>query len=84
MKSSEPMIYVKSLLAGLAALIVAALIVCAVLVGYPLLKLFLHRDEGGVGFYMVGPWIHLWPLLIGASIIFAGAFYWSFRRGKAN
>jgi hypothetical protein len=84
MERLRPMIYVKSFLAGLAAVIVAALIVGAVFFGFPLLKLLLHRDEGGIGVIEVGPFVHLWPFPIGASIIFAGAFYWAFRRGRAN
>jgi hypothetical protein len=27
-----------------------------------------------------GPWIPIWPVLIGAFLVFAVAFYWTFKR----
>jgi hypothetical protein len=78
------MIYVRSFLVGVAALIVAALIVLAVFLGAPIMGLLTHRAEGGVGFYVNGPWLNIWAVLIGAPLIFAVAFYWAFRRSKAR
>ena len=82
------MIYVKSFLAGVAALMLTALIVVAVFFGAPIMallrELLTHRDEGGVGFYVAGPWLHLWTILIVAPLIFVAAFYWAFRRSKAR
>jgi hypothetical protein len=78
------MIYVKSFLAGVAALIIAALIVVALFLGAPILESLTHRTEGAVGFYVFGPWLHMWAVVICAPFIFAAAFYWAFRRGKAR
>jgi len=61
------MILVKSLLAGVAALIVYVLLVTFVA--------WLLTPNEGIG------WIPILPILIGAALFFAAAFYWTFRRG---
>jgi hypothetical protein len=81
------MIYVKSFLAGVAALILAAIFIMAALfLTGPILELLPHRDEGGVAFdvYGVGPWLNIWVILVGALLIFAIGFYWAFRRSKVR
>ena len=78
------MIYVKSLLAGVAALIAFALIVGAFFMAGPIVYLMRHQAEGGVGVYENSPFVPLWLILIGAALIFAAAFCWAFRRSKAR
>jgi hypothetical protein len=78
------MIYVKSFLVGVAALIVTALIVGAFFLAAPVMALMKHQAEGGVDFYVNRPFIPAWAILIVAAIIFATAFYWSFKRSKAR
>jgi hypothetical protein len=77
------MIIVKSILAGMAALIMAALIIYALAVGVPRLLELIPRREGGVGVYMVGPY-PMWPVAVGALIVFCGGFYWNFRRARRH
>jgi hypothetical protein len=81
------MIYVKSFLAGVAALILAAvIIIVALFLAGPILELLPHRDEGGVAFdvYGVGSWLNIWVILLGALLIFAAGFYFAFRRSRAR
>jgi H+/Cl- antiporter ClcA len=74
------MIYVKSFLAGVAALIVVALIVGGFFLAGPIVYLMRHQAEGGVGVYENSPWVPLWLIPIGAALIFATASYWAFTR----
>jgi hypothetical protein len=77
------MIYVKSFLAGVVALILAAIItVCALFFGGPILGRLTHPDQGEVGFVVYG--FHPWPVLTTATLIFAAAFYWTFKRNTRN
>jgi H+/Cl- antiporter ClcA len=78
------MIYVKSFLVGVAALIVAVLIVGVFSLASPIVFLMRHQAEGGVGVYENSPWVPLWLIPIGAALIFATAFYCAFRRIKAR
>jgi H+/Cl- antiporter ClcA len=82
------MIYVKSFLAGVAALIIAALITVAAFFAAPIMELLAellaHRDVGIVSFYVNSPFLHIWTLLVGALLIFAAGFYWAFKRSKAR
>ena len=81
------MLYVKSLLAGIATLLLAVVIVIvALFLAGPILELLPHRDQGGVAFdvYGVSPWLNIWVILIGALLIFAAGFYRAFRRNKAR
>jgi hypothetical protein len=77
------MIFVKSTLAGVAALIMAALTIYALAVGVPLILELIPSREGGIGSYIVGPF-PMWPLVVVALLIFSGGFYWSFRRATRN
>ncbi|MGP0072471.1 MAG: hypothetical protein ACLPWF_11135 [Bryobacteraceae bacterium] len=78
------MIYVKSFLIGVAALIVVALVIGAFFLAAPIIGLMSHQAEGGVGIYVLGPFIPAWAILTSAAVIFATAFYWSFKRSKAR
>jgi hypothetical protein len=75
------MIFIKSLLAGLAALIVAISAIYAIAIVVPRVLELMPPGQGGIGVYEVGPF-PLWPLGAGALLTFAGGFYWSFRAGR--
>jgi len=71
-------IYVKSFLAGAAALIVYVLLFVTVLT-----KLILPTPPSlpeGVGYVSNSPWIPAWLILLGALVAVAAAFYWTFRK----
>ncbi len=76
------MIYVKSLLCGLGALILYGLLagaLGAMFLFFTMPKLpDLADGSGFVGASTI--WIPTWPLLGGAVVVFAAVFYWSFRR----
>lgn len=76
------MIYAKSLPAGVAALIVAALIIYALAVGVPLVMELIPSRKGGIGTYVIGPWIPIWSVAVGALLVFSAGFYWTFRRAR--
>jgi hypothetical protein len=79
------MIYVKSLLAGLAALIlIAALIVGALYLAPFVIERLPSSGQGGVGFdvYENGPWVSIWVLAIAPLCVFVGVSYWAFRRAS--
>jgi hypothetical protein len=73
------MIYVKSALAGVAAVIIAALMIYGLAVGVPRILELIPSREGGMGFYSVGPF-PMWPVGVVVLLIFSGGFYWNFRR----
>jgi len=73
------MIFVKSTLAGLAAVIIAALVIYGLGTGVPRILELMPSREGGIGVYSVGPF-PMWPAVIVVLLIFFGGFYWSFRR----
>jgi hypothetical protein len=65
---------------GVAALIITALLlVCALFFLGPILTR-LTRPDQATGFVVYG--IHPWPLLAGALVVFAAAFYWTLRKNK--
>jgi hypothetical protein len=71
---------VKSFLARAAALMLYLLVTGAVvrkLLAPP--KLQPIPDSGG-GFTWGGAWIPIWPIAIGAVLVFAAAFYWILKR----
>ena len=79
------MIYVKSLLAGLAALILTAmLIVGSLYLASFVIERIPSSGQGGVGFdvYENGPWVSIWVLAIAALCIFAAVSYWAFKRAS--
>src|SRR5215472_17092386 len=49
------MVFVKSALAGAAAVIIAALVIYGLAVGVPRILELIPSREGGMGFYSVGP-----------------------------
>ena len=77
------MIFVKSFLAGVAALVMAAFLIYGLAVGVPrILELTSPPlGEGGIFMYGIGPF-PMWPLLVAALFIFGSGFYWSFRRAR--
>jgi len=76
------MIYAKSFLAGVAAVIVAALIISALAAGVPLVMELLPSGKGGTSFYVNGPWIPAWSIAVVGLLVFAAGFYWAFRRAR--
>jgi hypothetical protein len=77
------MIFVKSTLAGVAAVIIAALVIYGLAVAVPRILELIPSREGGLGFYSVGPF-PMWPLGVVALLIFSGGFYWGFRRATRH
>ena len=77
------MIFVKSTLAGVAAVIIASLVIYGLAAGVPRILELIPSREGGIGFYSVGPF-PMWPLGVVALLIFSGGFYWSFRRATRH
>jgi hypothetical protein len=74
------MILVKSLLVGVAAVIVYLLLAAAIvwrLSTPPKLPPF--PTDGG-GFTWSGRWIPIWPIPIGAILVFVAASYWALKR----
>jgi hypothetical protein len=67
------MIYVKSLLAGLAALILVAL------PGIGILFATVEMSSGGGIGVIVGPG---WPLVAISLLAFAAGFFWQYRRAR--
>jgi hypothetical protein len=77
------MIFIKSTLAGVAAVITAALVIYGLAVGVPRILELISSREGGTGAYSVGPF-PMWPLGVVALLIFSGGFFWSFRRATRD
>jgi len=73
------MVYLKSLLAGVAALIVAALVICVAFFAGAAAKLLAPRAAGGDTYFVVLHW-HLWPTLGVSLLVFAAGFWWQHRR----
>ena len=55
------MIFLKSTLAGVAALIIVALVIYALAIGVPRILELIPSREGGIGVYSAGPF-PMWPL----------------------
>jgi hypothetical protein len=75
------MIYVKSFLAGVAALIAYVLLFVFIV------TIFMDRLVPGpaslldnVGYVSNSPWIPAWLIATGALLVFAAASYWTFKR----
>ena len=73
----KPMIYLKSILMGMAALIVSLILYVAMSV-LPLVAQWRDSGSGGIGIVSatIGP-----VFWIVAALIFAAGFWWQFRRG---
>ena len=72
------MILVKAPLAGLAALVTAALASYGLAVSVPRILQLIPSREGGMGVFF----FPVWPLMVVALLIFSGGFYWGFRRAQ--
>jgi len=73
----ERMIYVKSLLISMAALITYVLLLVAIA---PLLVPTPASLPEGIGYVSNSPWIPMWLILGGALLVPTAAFYWTFKR----
>jgi heme/copper-type cytochrome/quinol oxidase subunit 2 len=75
----KPMMYLKSILMGMAALIVSLIVYVAISV-LPLVAQWRDSGSGGIGIvstnFTIGP-----VFWIVAALIFAAGFWWQFRRG---
>jgi len=73
------MIYLKSLLAGVGALI--AFYFLFVTVG---IRLLLPKPPSdlpeGSGYVSDSPWVPLWLILVIALLVFAAVYFWTFRK----
>jgi hypothetical protein len=79
------MIYLKSLLAGLAALIILATLLIGAFFLAPFVVERLARPaEGGGGFVLNSPYVSIWPVIGGALFVFAAVSYWAFKRASRN
>jgi hypothetical protein len=75
------MIYVRSFLAGLAALIIlAALIVAVFFLAPPVMEMPTPSSQGDAGWYFGAFAFPTWPVPIGALVIFAAVSYWTYKR----
>lgn len=70
------MIWLRSFLAGLAALVIAALLIGVVAERQAQLS-----DDSRILYFYSGTLLSLWWLPASALAVFAGGFYGSFRRG---
>jgi hypothetical protein len=83
MRDGVSMVYVKSILAGLAAVIVSAVVLPIVALMAPTVR---YRRGGYAGIGFDPSWLAHWHFawVVGA-VIFGAAFYWEFQRlSKAN
>jgi H+/Cl- antiporter ClcA len=72
------MIHLKSVLAG-----VGALIACCFLFVTAGIRLLLPKPPDlpeGVGFVSNSPWVPLWLILVIALLVFAAVYLWTFRK----
>jgi hypothetical protein len=72
------MIYLKSFLAGLGALIAYCFLF--VTVGVRLLVPKLPNLPEGVGWVASSPWVPLWLILLIALLVFAAVYFWTFQK----
>jgi hypothetical protein len=72
------LIYLKSLLAALGALI--AFYFLFVTVGIRLLLPVPPDLPEGAGYVSNSPWLPLWPILVIALLVFSGVYFWTFRK----
>jgi hypothetical protein len=79
--------YVKSFFAGMLAAVIYVILFLLVVEKLALLPVADGPPVDNGSYSSSGPWIPLWPLLIGTPLFFAAAFYWTLKRvskaGKA-
>lgn len=73
------MIYVKSVLAGIAAMIAAALVIALYLL-WRMYKLVMSVPDNWGG-YVDLHW-HTWPVFCTVLLVFAAGFWWQYRRAR--
>jgi hypothetical protein len=77
------MIYVKSLLAGLAAVVLAAVLLVAGFFFAPVVtQWFDSSNSGGIGANIIG--FSIRPLIAGAAVIFTIAAAWTFKKSSKH
>jgi drug/metabolite transporter (DMT)-like permease len=76
------MLYLKSLLAGVGVFIAYYFLV--VTVGARLLLPIPPDLPEGAGYVTSSPWIPLWLVLLIGLLVFAAAYFWTFRKLKSR
>ncbi len=74
------MILLKSFLAGVAAVLAAFVIMVLAAFVFPLLLMMFRTGSGGIGAVSAG--ISELALVLGVPLVFAGGFYWEYRRAS--
>jgi hypothetical protein len=76
------MIYAKSVLAGLGALIVTAALVVGVVFLVPVMleRSTLPAGNSATSFAVNGPWVPLWLIVAVPLLVFAAVYFFAFRR----
>ncbi len=75
------MIYIKSFLAGLGALIVVVATIIGLAIAAPfVVEKMRSPSGGGVGWVMEGPFVSIWLLLAVAALLAAAISFWTFKR----
>jgi hypothetical protein len=77
---SEPMILLKSILAGVVALFMAASATYGLSVVAPHILELMPNREGRIDAFF----FPVWHLAVVALLIFSGGFYWGFRRAMRH
>ena len=75
------MIYFKSILAGCIAVFVFAVLAGAGFLGLQFDEL-LQQGYAAGSWTFNSPWISIWWIFAAALLVFAGGFYWQFRRAS--
>jgi len=72
------MIYIKSLLAGVGAMIACYFLIVTVVIRL-LVRMPFDQPEGA-GYVSSSPWVPLWPVLLILPLVFAAACFWTFKK----
>ena len=76
------MIYLKCILAGIAAVLLSVLLLILLLAAWQYFLVFRTSGSGGIGAVSGG--LDMLAALVLVGVIFAGGFYWQFRRSSAK
>jgi hypothetical protein len=74
------MIWIKSFLAGVAAVLAAFVVVILALFVFPFFLMMSRAGSGGIGAVSAG--VSQLAVVVGVPLVFAGGFYWQFRRAS--
>jgi uncharacterized BrkB/YihY/UPF0761 family membrane protein len=74
------MIWLKSFLAGVGAVLAAFIILVLAVFVFPLFLTMSRAGSGGIGAVSAG--VSGLAVLLGVPLVFAGGFYWEYRRAS--